>query len=165
MSHIHKCRQCGYSLPSEIYDAFYSFLNRVLWYVYMQSTQYICTSLIITFSDTNYKVRDEFLCRFQTRARKYICPAIARYLLAADIRFVLSPERLRGGECKGSSLFLYVYVRLVCRWWCNHLGGRWFLILFLFPLLCKVHLITSIEDETGCRAFISNIYNLIIVRI
>lgn len=57
-----------------------------------------CLRLIITSSDTNYKVRDEFLCR-PRRARKYICPAIAGYLLAADIRFVLSPlhraERLR----------------------------------------------------------------------
>lgn len=48
-----------------------------------------CLSLMIIFSDTNYKARDEFLCR-PRRARKYICPTIARYLLAADIRFVLS---------------------------------------------------------------------------
>lgn len=61
-----------------------------------------CLRLIITFSDTNYKVRDEFLCR-PRRARKYICPAIAGYLLAADIRFVLSPaERLRADLTVGS---------------------------------------------------------------
>lgn len=69
--------------------------------------------LIITFSDTNYKVQDGFLCR-PRRARKYICPTIARYLLAADIRFVLSPgetERLRAEPCeKPSSLFPQVDV-------------------------------------------------------
>lgn len=72
MSYIHKSRQCN-SLSSNLCIPLKS-----------------CIRLIITFSDTNYKLRDGFLCR-PRRARKYICPAIARYLLAADIRFVLSP--------------------------------------------------------------------------
>lgn len=71
--------------------------------------------LIISSSDTNYKVRDEFLCRSRL-ARKYICPTIAGYLLVPDNRFVfLSPsllERLHRTSTDMPSFLYFIFSHL-----------------------------------------------------
>lgn len=86
-------------------------------------TQKPCLHLIISLSDTNYKVQDEFLCRPSTKQGKYICPTIAGYLLVADIRFVLSLATL--SDCT-------VY-KCVCVCVCvDGPNGRCLLLLFNF---------------------------------